>query len=63
MTKLEIKEKIIAAMSKLQGEILERMENIDREMDINTLIDIKVKVDLQFIIEKDLGATPLDNKT
>jgi hypothetical protein len=63
MTKLEIIEKIIAAMSKLQGEILERMETIDREMDINTLIDIKVKVDLQFIIEKDLGATPLDNKT
>ena len=58
MNKLEIKDRIITAMAKLQGEILERIENIDQEMDISTLIDVKVKVDLQFIVRSKLPEGP-----
>ena len=57
MTKLEIKDRIKIALAKLQGEILERIDTLDKEMDISTINDVKVKVDLQFIVG-DLGPLP-----
>jgi len=61
MTKLEIKDRIITALAKLQGEILSKVDSIDKEMDIGTVNDVKVKVDLQFIVG-DLGPLPAKDK-
>jgi hypothetical protein len=61
MTKLEIKDRIITALAKLQGEILSKVDSIDKEMDISTVNDVKVKVDLQFIVG-DLGPLPAKDK-